>query len=220
MSAALKHDVHFGAVAIAKVMKCNRSFVPTRLPPQLLKHKGFQQLPQHGSVPVERIGVEPKQCTSYSGVSEMELGCFDKATQPVTVPRGERLQQKYAFEQRDVIADRRPAQLERACQIADVEKPRRLTGGKSEQPWKRIQRADTRQLPHIALHEGLDVVPVPRRSPAGCGPSQRSRVTTCGYSVDQASTQPFVGFRFEFGAEDAIQKVSFASGKFRRGEWV
>src|SRR5207253_1309402 len=107
---------------------------------------------------------------------------------------------KYPFEQRHVVVDRRAAQLERACQIADVEKVRRLTGGESEQPWKGIQRGDTCQLPHIPLDKSLDVVPVPRRSPALRGPGQRSGVTTCGDAVCQTRPQAFVCFRSEFAA--------------------
>jgi hypothetical protein len=43
--AALEDDIHLGPVLVTKVEEADGRLVPARLPPQLLEHEGFEELP-------------------------------------------------------------------------------------------------------------------------------------------------------------------------------
>jgi hypothetical protein len=140
-NAALKNNVDFGAILVTEVIKRGRRVAPARLPSKFLEYKSFQKLTQHGAVLGQDAGIQPEQRGGQSGVCEMQLGRLDETTQAVTVLWSQVLQQEYPLQQGHVVADGRPAQLERGGHFRHIDQQRGLPGGKLKEPWQRLQDA-------------------------------------------------------------------------------
>jgi hypothetical protein len=127
--------------------------------------------------------------------------------QPVAVPRWQRLQQEDALEQCHVITDRRPAELERSGQVGHIEEPGRLSSREGQETWQHVERADTGQIAHVALDQGLDVVAVPRRAPPCRRPRQRRGVATGHDALDELRAEPPAGPGREGVSEQRVQEA-------------
>lgn len=78
------------------------------------------------------------------------------------MPGRQQLKQEDLLQKSYVIANGRPAQLERACEVAHVDGPRRLPRREGKEAWESVQRAGAPQVSHIAPDVGFDVVALPR----------------------------------------------------------
>jgi len=92
-----------------------------------------------------------------------------------------------------VLVDRRARELERRRQVAHIQQTRRMTRGQPEKAWQRVKGAEARQIAHVALDLGFDVVAVPSAAPRHRAPGKRRRVTArcnaLGQAYAKASTE-------------------------------
>src|SRR4030067_1069699 len=69
-----QHDIHTVAVFVTAMMETDGVFVPTCLPPQLLKYESFQQPAEQGAVFRQSSRIQDKQARHQPRISEMQLG--------------------------------------------------------------------------------------------------------------------------------------------------
>jgi hypothetical protein len=128
------------------------------------------------------------------GIPDVQLGRLDEPAEPIGVPQRQLFQQERARQRRDVVADRRAAQLERRRQIGDAQQPRQY-----------VERSDAGQVANVALHECVEIVRVPARSTAPGGAGQRCRVADDDDALGKLACQALPAPDLETLVEQPIQ---------------
>jgi len=98
---------------------------------------------------------------------------------------------------------------ERSGQIAHVQE-----AGQS------IQSPYARQVADIALHEGFDVVPVPRQAPSRCRSREGGGIAARGGTLGECGPQPIHHARLEAAAEQRLQEPRGAARQLALRERV
>ena len=186
----------------------DRVRLPACLAAQLLEDERLEQLPEQRAVRAQRRLRRAEQRTGQPGVADVQFRRLDQAPQPVAVPDRQALQQVHALQQRDVAADRRPAELELRGEAAQVEQPRGVQRRQAQQPRQRVERRDARHVRDIALHLRLDVVAVPVRAPPAHGARERGRVAAADDARRQLRPQPLQLAQRESAAEQRADEAA------------
>lgn len=163
---------------------------------------------------IENSGIHTEQGSGKTGVSKMQLGCFDKPAQSVTVPWRQMFQEKYFFQQHHIVTNRRATQLKRRCHLGHIDQACSLTGGKLEKLGYQVQSADTSQIPHIPLHECFDIVTIPKSTSFDLGAQERRRIATCGDPFGQRRAETLDAAVLKPGGKQDIKEAGCLSGDF------
>lgn len=98
-----ENSVDFNAIARTKVVKRDAFIRPTRLPGELAQDEVFEQRPHRGVVFHQSLGGSALEIGTEPSVDEKELVHFHGAFCRRGAPRGNSLQKKYFFEERDGV---------------------------------------------------------------------------------------------------------------------
>ena len=136
------------------------------------------------------------------------------------MPRRQCLHEKDALQKCDVIADRRSAYLERCRQIGDIEQSCGFSGRQREEPWQRIEGADSCEIAHVTLDNRVQIVAIPPCTPPLGRPSKCGWVSTCDDPFRELISEPLRMTRFETGSKQHVQKGARALIDLRLSEGV
>lgn len=98
----------------------------------------------------------------------------------VFMPWRQAFDEKHALEQRDVLVDRLPRQLERGREVGDVDELGGVLRGEAQKLGQRVERTHAAQVANVALDLRLKVVAI------HCGVSRGSTDLFKAYRVREA----------------------------------